>query len=213
MVSIPSTPGTPPSVSSAPPSEYRGSGSPFCLWPPRGLKLKREAESAPVPGGTIDLGPFNKALGYQTPICWLCSPRKPEPDRSLGASAPRFLACPEKESRLAFWHLPTNNSHVTHKGLFVNIPTPHRKTRIHWQEESTSRKVVATAPTAPTPYLFYTNTATLSRQKPHHHLIMAIASLWLSTRTVQWLVREIILIALERKISRVVVTHDFNPCT
>lgn len=162
------------------------------------------------------MGPFNRALGYQTPICWLCSRRKLEPDRSQGASAPRFLACPEKGSRLTFCHLPTNNSHVTLKGLFINIPTPHRKTRIHWQEESTSggaapmAPTAPTAPTPPTPYLFYTNTATLPRQKPHHHLIMAIASLWLSTRTVQWLVHEIILIALKRKISRVVVTHDFN---
>lgn len=210
MVSIPSSPSTPPSVSPAPPSEYRVSGSTFCLWPPRGLKLKLEAKPAPVPGGTIDLGPFNRALGYQTPICWLCSRRKPEPDHSQGTSAPRFLACPEKGSRLTFWHLPTNNSHVALKGLFINIPTPRRKTRIHWQEESTSGEAAHTAPTA---YLFYPNTATLPRQKPHHYLITTIASLWLSTRTVQWLVCEIILIALKRKISRVVVIHNFNPST
>lgn len=79
--------------------------------------MKLEAEPAPVPGGAIDLGPFNRGVGL--PDTHLLAVLREETQARLlsGASAPRFPACAEKGSRLTFWHLPTNNSRVVPQGF------------------------------------------------------------------------------------------------
>lgn len=95
------------------------SSAPLFVLAPGGQRLKPESTSTPCQVEQLTWAVSVKALSYQTPICWLLSPRKREPDHFHWASTPHVPMCREKGRFIppsgAF---TTNNSQVAARSLF-----------------------------------------------------------------------------------------------